>query len=102
MICDVISGKLVIVAQNCWNMVNSARPYFTNPNAFNRKDNTTVEHLSNDVINPLFDATVQSTEEAVLNAMCAAETMVGINGNKACALPVKKVMQVSKKHGRAK
>lgn len=73
-----------------------------NPNAFNRKDNTTVEQLSNDVINPLFDATVQSTEEAIINAMCAAETMEGINGNKAYALPTKKVMQVLKKHGRVK
>lgn len=73
-----------------------------NPNAFNRKDNTTVEQLANDVINPLFDATVQGTEEAIINAMCAAETMDGINGNKAYALPAKKVMQVLKKQGRVK
>lgn len=73
-----------------------------NPNAFNRKDNTTVEQLSNDVMNPLFEATVQSVEEAIINAMCAAETMEGINGNKAYALPTKKVMQVLKKYGRVK
>ncbi len=73
-----------------------------NPNAFNRKDNTTVEQLSNDMINPLFDATVQSTEEAIINAMCAAETLDGINGNKAYALPTRKVLQVLKKHGRVK
>jgi L-aminopeptidase/D-esterase-like protein len=71
-----------------------------NPNAFNRKDNTTVEQLSNDVINPLFEATVQSVEEAIINAMCAAETMEGINGNKAYALPTKKVMGVLKKSER--
>jgi len=73
-----------------------------NPGAFNRKDNTTVEQLSNDVINPLFEATVQSVEEAIINAMLAAETMEGINGNKAYALPGKKVMQVLKKYGRVK
>lgn len=73
-----------------------------NTNAFNRKDNTMVEQLANDVIDPLFEATVQSTEEAILNAMCAAETMEGINGNKAYALPTKKVMQVLKKYGRVK
>ncbi|MEJ0029859.1 MAG: P1 family peptidase [Bacteroidota bacterium] len=73
-----------------------------NTNAFNRKDNTTVEQISNDVINPLFDATVQSVEEAIINAMCAAETMEGINGNKAYALPAQKVMQVLKKYGRVK
>lgn len=71
-----------------------------NTNAFNRKDNTTVEQLSNDVINPLFDATVQGVEEAIINAMIAAETMEGINGNKAYALPAKKVIQVLKKHNR--
>ena len=73
-----------------------------NPNAFNRKDNTTVEQISNDAINPLFFATVQSVEEAIINAMCAAETMEGINGNKAYALPGKKVIQVLKKYGRVK
>jgi D-aminopeptidase len=73
-----------------------------NPNAFNRKDNTTVEQISNDAINPLFYATVQSVEEAIINAMCAAETMEGINGNKVYALPGKKVMQVLKKYGRVK
>jgi D-aminopeptidase len=73
-----------------------------NPGAFNRKDNTTVEQLSNDVINPLFDATVQSVEEAIINAMCAAETTEGINGNKSYALPTKKVMEVLKKYGRVK
>lgn len=73
-----------------------------NPNAFNRQDNTNVEQISNDAINPLFDATVQSTEEAIINAMCAAETMEGINGNKSYALPTKKVMKVLKKYGRVK
>lgn len=38
-------------------------------------------------LNPLFEATVQATEEAIINAMVAGETMEGINGNVVYALP---------------
>jgi len=58
-----------------------------NENAFNRKEITKVETTSNDQLMPLFEATVQAVEEAIINAMVAAETMEGINGNKAYALP---------------
>ena len=71
-----------------------------NPNAFQRTDFTKVDELPNDMINPLFEATVQATEEAIINAMVAAETMVGINGNKAYALPHKLVIGVLKKYSR--
>ena len=47
---------------------------------------TRVVELPNDLIDPLFEATVQAVEEAIINAMVAAETMEGINGNKAYAL----------------
>ncbi len=72
-----------------------------NTTAFNREDNTTVEMLSNDRINPLFDATVQAVEESIINAMVAAETTEGINGNKAYALPHKKVIEILKKYNRS-
>ena len=55
-----------------------------------------------DEINPLFEATIQATEEAIINAMVAAETMEGINGNKAYGLPHKLVMDVLKKYNRVK
>ncbi|HRG23688.1 MAG TPA: P1 family peptidase [Chitinophagaceae bacterium] len=71
-----------------------------NPAAFQREDFTKVDELPNDMINPLFDATVQATEEAIINAMVAAETMEGINGNKAYALPHQKVMELLRKWGR--
>jgi L-aminopeptidase/D-esterase-like protein len=58
-----------------------------NENAFDRRKITSVETLSNDTITPFFEATVQAVEEAIINAMVAAETMEGINGNKAHALP---------------
>jgi D-aminopeptidase len=71
-----------------------------NTKAFSRTENTGVIQLSNDLINPLFDATVQAVEEAIINAMVAAETMEGINGNKAYALPHKKVISILKKYNR--
>ena len=73
-----------------------------NPSAFQRKDFTKVDELPNDFINPLFDATVQAVEEAIINAMVAAETMEGINGNKSYALPQKLVIDLLKKYNRIK
>ncbi|MGI9530471.1 P1 family peptidase [Lutimonas sp.] len=58
-----------------------------NENAFNRDETVTVEVFSNDRLMPFFEATVQVVEEAIINAMIAAETMEGIHGNKAYALP---------------
>lgn len=73
-----------------------------NPDAFQREQFTRVELLSNDQINPLFEATVQATEEAIINAMVAAETTEGINGNKAWALPHKTVIDLLRKYNRVK
>ncbi len=73
-----------------------------NPSAFQRKDFTRVDELPNDLINPLFDATVQAVEEAIINAMVAAETTEGINGNKSYALPHKMVIDLLRKYGRIK
>ncbi len=73
-----------------------------NPAAFKREGFTSVELLPNDLINPVFDATVQATEEAIINAMVGAETMEGINGNKAYALPHKRTLEILRKYGRVK
>ena len=73
-----------------------------NPTAFQRAEFTKLDELPNDLINPLFNATVQAVEEAIINAMVAAETMEGINGNKAYALPHKLVMDILKKYNRVK
>ncbi len=53
-----------------------------NPFAFRRSSFTKVETLSKDEINPLFETIIQATDEAISNAMVAAETMEGINGNR--------------------
>ena len=56
--------------------------------------------LANQELNPLFLATVQATEEAVVNAMVAAETMTGINNHTVIALPHDRLQEVLKKYNR--
>jgi D-aminopeptidase len=56
--------------------------------------------LPNEDLNPLFLATVQATEEAVINAMVAAETMKGINDFEVIALPHDRLREVLKKYNR--
>jgi len=73
-----------------------------NEQAFSRDETTQVATLSNDLITPVFEATVQAVEEAIINAMVAAETMEGINGNKAHALPHDLLVEVLKKYNRFK
>jgi D-aminopeptidase len=48
----------------------------------------------------LFLATVQATEEAIINALVAAETMTGINGNTKHAIPHSRLQQVMKEYNR--
>ena len=60
----------------------------------------TVRSLSNDRINPIFEATVGAAEEAILNSMLAAETMTGADGNRVFALPAARLVAAMKKYGR--
>ena len=59
-----------------------------------------VKMLPNDSLDPIFLATVQATEEAVVNAMIAAETMTGVDGHTAIALPHERLREVLKKYNR--
>jgi D-aminopeptidase len=59
-----------------------------------------VEMLPNDRLNPIFSATVQATEEAILNAMLAADTMTGADGFRVFALPRDRLLSALKKYGR--
>lgn len=56
--------------------------------------------LPNDSLDPIFLATVQATEEAVINAMVAAQTMTGINDHTVIALPHERLREVLTKYGR--
>lgn len=71
-----------------------------NPDAFQRDEFSEVNMLPNDLIDPLLEATVQAVEEAIINAMIAAETMEGINGNKSYALPHELLVEVLRKYNR--
>ena len=59
-----------------------------------------VKMLPNDDLNPLFLATVQSVEEAVVNALIAAKSMRGINDFEVDAIPHAELQQVLRKYNR--
>jgi D-aminopeptidase len=71
-----------------------------NPGAADHKGIHDLKMLPNDRLNPLFLAAVQATEEAVINAMVAAETMTGINDHTVIALPHDRLREVLKKYNR--
>jgi L-aminopeptidase/D-esterase-like protein len=59
-----------------------------------------VEMLPNARMNSIFQATVEATEEAILNALLAAETMTGANGVRVHALPHDRLLAAMRKYGR--
>src|SRR5713226_9713166 len=71
-----------------------------NPGAVGTKGLHQLTMLPNDALNPIFLATVQATEEAVVNAMIAAETMKGINDREVIALPHDRLREALKKYNR--
>src|ERR1700684_3628490 len=76
-----------------------------NPGAVSPKSNQPhnvhpLTMLPNDSLDPIFLATVQATEEAVVNAMVAAETMKGIDDHEVIALPHNRLREVLKKYNR--
>jgi L-aminopeptidase/D-esterase-like protein len=56
--------------------------------------------LPNDRLDPLFTATVQATEEAVTNALIAAETMTGADDLRAHALPHDRLREILARYNR--
>jgi L-aminopeptidase/D-esterase-like protein len=60
----------------------------------------TVTMFSNDLISPLFEATAQATEEAILNALVGAESMTGTDGSVAEALPHARLRAVMRQYNR--
>jgi L-aminopeptidase/D-esterase-like protein len=53
-------------------------------------------------MNVLFAATIQAVEEAIINALFAGKTLVGINGNTMYGLPKERVVSILKKYNRLK
>jgi len=71
-----------------------------NPGASARNHLVDLKMLPNEKLEPVFSATVQATEEAIINAMIAATTMTGIENHKAIALPHDQLRSVLKKYNR--
>jgi D-aminopeptidase len=71
-----------------------------NPRAAADTGVATLAMLPNDLINPIFEATVQATEEAIVNAMLAAETMTGADSIRTYALPHDRLRAVLRKYNR--
>jgi L-aminopeptidase/D-esterase-like protein len=59
-----------------------------------------VRSLDNDRLNPVFEATVQATQEAILNALLSARTMTGADGIRIHALPHDRLRAAMRKYGR--
>jgi L-aminopeptidase/D-esterase-like protein len=71
-----------------------------NPGAAKPDGLATLAMLPNEQCNPLFEAVVQATEEAVVNALVAAETMVGRDGHRVLALPHDRLREVLARYNR--
>lgn len=71
-----------------------------NPHADGGKAVVDLKFLPNDALDPIFAATVQATEEAIINAMVAAKTMTGIEDHKVTGLPHDRLREVLKKYNR--
>lgn len=84
------SGDYVVAASTATNM---RIPYSTT----DKTDSGDV--LRNDEMSPIFMATIEATEEALINSLFAAKTSTGRNGNKVDALPLEKVLPILKKYG---
>jgi D-aminopeptidase len=71
-----------------------------NPGAAQTKGMINLAMVPNDQMNPLFAATVEATEEAIINAMVAAETMTGRDNHTVIALPHDRMRTLLKRYGR--
>ena len=71
-----------------------------NPSAARTQGIVDLKMLPNGRMDPLFEATVQATEEAIVNALVAAESMTGADNHTAVALPHDRLQQVMRKYNR--
>lgn len=56
--------------------------------------------VRNEAVTPLFLATIEATEEAILNSLFAADTMIGRNGHTINSIPIDKVLEVLRKYNK--
>ena len=60
------------------------------------------KEVRNDDMSPLFLATIESTEEAILNSLFAAKTLTGRDGHTIESLPIEKVLELMRKYNKIK
>jgi len=70
-----------------------------NPGSAATSGRTTIDWLPNDDLNPFFVATVEATEEAIVNALVAAQTMTGARGT-VHALPHDQLREILRRYNR--
>jgi L-aminopeptidase/D-esterase-like protein len=61
---------------------------------------TKIDILGDDMMDPIYKAVAEAVEEAILNALCAAETMIGRESNVFYAMPHDQVVDVLSRHGK--
>src|SRR5262245_58701377 len=59
-----------------------------------------VQMLAGDAISDVFHAVADATHEAIVNALCMATTMVGVNGRTSYAIPLDRLQEVMRKYHR--
>jgi L-aminopeptidase/D-esterase-like protein len=77
---------------------STANPQASNPDQVARS----VETVPNDRLDPIFEAVVQATEEAVVNALVDNQSMTGRDNHRVDALPHDRVRELLKKYNRAR
>src|SRR5256885_553010 len=74
-----------------------------NPHAADAKPPIrTIETMPNDLMDPLFTATVEATEEAIINALVDNQDMIGRDNHKVEALPRERLQQLLKEYNRSR
>jgi L-aminopeptidase/D-esterase-like protein len=71
-----------------------------NPGAAATSGHPSATYIPNEEINPVFEATAQATEESIVNALVAAETMTGANDVRVTALPHDRLRAALQKYNR--
>lgn len=85
------SGDLAITFSTSNKITRDSEP--------DKVERTTIHELADDIINDLFQATVDATEEAILNSMFKSETMEGRDNHVAYGLPIAEVVRIMNKYG---
>jgi D-aminopeptidase len=80
-----------------WSTANRLPPQEGEPRAASLHE---VRMLAHNALNPLFEATAEAVEEAILNVLVAAETMIGRDGHTIYALPHEELLAIMRRAGR--